>query len=369
MTKQYQIAKPYIDSIDIQNVVSVLKSGNLSLGPLHKKFEQLFSRKLNSKYAISVANGTCGLHLAVKSIGLKTGDEVITSPFSFIASANCLLYENVKPVFVDIEEQTLNINPHKIERAINNRTKAILVVHIFGQPANMESIMKIARKYKLKVIEDACESLGSKYNNRLSGTFGDVGVFAFYPNKQMTTGEGGMIVTNHTNIAKLCKSLRNQGREDQNKWLIHKYLGYNYRLSELHAALGITQLEKLDWMNSKKEEIVKYYNLYLSEIKGILLPQIGINRTHTWFVYTIRILNNKRDYIMKKLTNFGIQTRPYLPPIHLQPFIKKMYHFNKGDFPISEKVSSQTLALPLYIGLKKKDIHYITKRLKELLYE
>lgn len=365
----YQVAKPYIDKNDIQSVVSVLNSGNLSLGPQHKKFEMFFAQKLGINYAVSVANGSCGLHLAIKSLGIKEGDEVITTPFSFISSTNCILYERAKPVFVDIEKDTFNIDPSKIESAITKRTKAILVVHIFGQSADMNKITKIAQKYNLKIIEDACESLGSTFNNKNTGTFGDVAVFAFYPNKQMTTGEGGMIITNNNKIYDLCKSLRNQGRDDNNRWLVHKYLGYNYRLSELHAALGISQLKKIDWMIKKRSEIAKLYTSYLFSEKGLILPKIIKNRKHSWFVYVVRIINKKRDMIMNKLEDVGIQTRPYLPSIHLQPFIRKMFNFNKGDFPNSEMISSQTLALPFYIGLTESDIKYITNHLVRAIHE
>ncbi|MCL5072090.1 MAG: DegT/DnrJ/EryC1/StrS family aminotransferase [Actinobacteria bacterium] len=365
--KNIPIAKPYIDKSDIDLVVKVLKSGYLSLGPRHIEFEKMFSSIIDSKYAISVANGTCGLHLAVKAIGIKEGDEVITTPFSFVSSANCLLYEKAKPVFVDIDETTYNLNADSIEKAITKKTKAILVVHIFGQSADMEKIMKIAKAYKLKVIEDACESLGSFYNKKKTGTFGDVGVFAFYPNKQMTTAEGGMMVTNDQKIYMLCKSLRNQGREDNNKWLQHKYLGYNYRLSELHSALGITQLKKINFLLSERIKIAGYYNKYLQGNKNIILPEIGVNRNHTWFLYVVRIMNNNRNSAISKLEHVGIQTRAYLPSIHLQPFIKKMFGYKKGDFPVSEEISSQTLALPLYIGLKENDVEYISKKLKKAI--
>ncbi len=363
----YPVAKPFIDSKDIEGVVKVLKSGNLSLGLEHIRFEQAFAKTIKTKYAVSVANGTCGLHLAVKAMDLKDGDEVITTPFSFVASSNCLLYENVKPVFVDIEEETFNIDSKKIERAITKKTKGILVVHIFGQSAQMDEIIRIADKYKLKIIEDSCESLGAAFKGKSTGTMGNIGVFAFYPNKQMTTGEGGMIVTDNHDIYNLCKSLRNQGRMVNDKWLKHNYLGYNYRLTEMQAILGISQLKKLNWMIDQKRKIVELYNQHLSNTEGVILPKIGNNRTHSWFVYVIRIKKN-RNIVIEKLIKEGIQTRPYMPTIHLQPFMKKRFSFQNGDFPIAEKVSSQTLALPLYIGLGKKDIIYITQNIKKAIY-
>lgn len=357
------IAKPYIDKDDRQGVSNVLKSGMLSLGPKHKEFENNIKKYTKSKYARAVSSGTAGLHLAVKSLGLKKDDEVITSPFSFISSSNCLLYEKIKPVFTDIEEATFNIDALKIEKAITKQTKAILPVHIFGQSCEMDKIIKIAKKYNLSVIEDACESLGSKYMGKMTGTMGNVSVFAFYPNKQMTTGEGGMIVTNDKKICDLCSSMRNLGRNLKGDWLIHERLGYNYRMDEMSASLGITQLKKLDWMINEKRKIANWYTKMLANFSWIITPKVGKNCTHSWFVYVIRITNNKRNYIMKKLASCGIQTKPYLPVIHLQPFMKKMFDYKKHDFPIAEKISSQTLALPLYMGLKENDVKYICEKI------
>ncbi|MFA6569610.1 MAG: DegT/DnrJ/EryC1/StrS family aminotransferase [Bacteroidota bacterium] len=361
------VARPFLDDRDKKGVMEVLESGQLSLGSKYIEFEKKISQYVGCKYACAVSNGTCGLHLAVRAVGLKEGDEVITSPFSFISSSNCLIYEKVKPVFVDIENATCNIDHERIEKAITAKTRAILVVHIFGQPANMSEILKIAKKHKLRIIEDACESLGSRYKNKMSGTFGDIGVYAFYPNKQMTTGEGGMIVTNSKNIVRLCSSMRNQGRDEEGNWLLHERLGYNYRMDEMSASLGITQLRKIDWMINQKRRIAAIYEKELSGIGSIITPKIGLNRTHSWFVYVIRIVNGKRDEVMKKLLKKNIQTKPYLPVIHLQPFMKKLFGFNNGDFPCAEKISSQTLALPLFIGLRKDDIRYICSEIKKIL--
>lgn len=369
------IAKPYINKDDIDGILGVLKSGYLSLGPVYKKFEQDMAIYTGAKYACAISSGTAGLHLAVKALNIKEGDEVITTPFSFIASSNCILYEKAKPVFVDIEEGTLNIDPTKIEKAITKKTKALLIVHIFGQSADMNPIMQIARKYNLKVIEDSCESLGATYRNKMTGTFGDVGIYSFYPNKQMTTGEGAILVTNSKIILELVDGLRNQGRGLQKSskdkdwnWLTSERMGYNYRMDEMSASLGVTQLKKLDWMINERRKIIKIYNqllaVYAPKIKT---PQVGVYRTHTWFVYVIRVMNGKRNYVMQSLLNDGIQVRPYLPSIHMQPFMKKIFKYKKGDFPISEKVSSEALALPLFIGLKKSDIQYICKKIGEYL--
>ena len=240
--KHYPTAKPYITSEDKKAVLSILNTDYLSMGPKVDEFERKFARKVGTKYACAVSNGTAGLHLLMLACGIGRGDEVITSPFSFVASANSILYVNAKPVFVDIDPLTYNIDPTKIEAKITKKTKAILVVHIFGQPCDMDPILRLAKKYKLQIIEDACESICATYKNKKVGTFGQAGVFAFYPNKQMTTGEGGMIVTNNKKIYEISDRLRNQGRAENDQWLEHKYLGYNYRLNEMSAALGISQL-------------------------------------------------------------------------------------------------------------------------------
>lgn len=367
MNKKINIAYPYIDEDDRQAVLNVLTSNVLSLGPKNIEFEEDIAGYVGTKFACAVANGTCGLHLAVIALGLKEGDEVITTPFSFISSSNCLLYERVKPIFVDIEEQTYNIDPEKIDKAITTKTKAIIVVHIFGQTANMDKIMKIVKKHKLKVIEDACESLGAKFKNKMTGTFGNLGVFAFYPNKQITTGEGGIIVGNSKEEIDLCRSLRNQGRNQKNDWLVHERLGYNYRMDEMNAALGVSQLKKIDRFIEKRREIVGWYGDFLQENKGLILPQIGENRTHSWFVFVVRVVNGKRNFLMNKLAEIGIQTKPYLPVIHLQPFMKKMFSYKSGDFPVAENVASQTLALPIYVGLAKNAVKYICQKINNIL--
>lgn len=365
--KKIQIAKPYIDQDDINGVVEVLKSGKLSLGPRYKEFEQNLAKYVGVIYACAVSSGTAALHLGVKALGLNKGDEVITSPLSFVSSSNVLLYEGIKPVFVDIEQKTFNIDPSKIERAITRKTKAILPIHIFGQSAEMDEIMRISKKYNLKILEDACESLGSTYQGKMVGTTGEIGTYAFYPNKQMTTGEGGMIVTNSKDIYDLCDSLRNQGRGKNGDWLIHERLGYNYRMDEMSASLGITQLKKIDWMIEQKRKIASWYNTALGNIEEVETPKVGDNRLHSYFVYVIRVKNGQRNKLMSELGKNGIQTKPYLPMIHLQPFMRKMFGYKLGDFPIAERVSEETLALPLYIRLTIKDIEYIAGKIRGIL--
>lgn len=367
---KYPIARPYITSKEKKLVLEVLNSDSLSIGPKYQEFEAKFAKKIGTKYACAVSSGTAGLHLAMIAAGIKEGDEVITSPFSFIASANVCLYVGAKPVFVDIDPITYNMDPKKIEAKINKKTKAILVVHIFGQSSDMGPIMKIAQKYKLKIIEDACESILATHKGKKVGTFGESAVFAFYPNKQMTTGEGGMIVTNNKKIYELCCSLRNQGRSPNMQWLDHKYLGYNYRMDEMSAALGIAQLEKLDFMVEQRQKICLSYSKYFNKHPNLVqIPETIKGNIHTWFVYVLRIKNAKikRDDIMKGLYNIGIATKPYLPSIHLFDFYRKKFKYRLGDFPISEAVSRSAIALPLYIGLKAQDIKYISDKVVDII--
>lgn len=364
--KYYPIAKPYLTVKDKKGVLAVLNTNYLSIGPKIREFEIKFARKIGVKYACAVSSGTAGLHLALIAAGLGAGDEIITTPFSFVASANSILYVGAKPVFVDIDPLTYNIDPAKIKEKITKRTRAILVVHIFGQPCEMNQIMKLAKKYKLQIIEDACESIAASYKGRLAGTFGRAGVFAFYPNKQMTTGEGGMIVTNNQKIYEICQSLKNQGRAKNDQWLKHKYLGYNYRLDEMSCALGISQLAKLDFMIKERRKIAGWYNKFLAPSGDLIqAPATAPDNTHTWFVYVVKIKDIKinRNLLIKKLKNIGISAKTYLPSIHLFDFYKKLFGYKKGDFPISEETSDYSLALPLFLGLTERDCRYIVSKL------
>ncbi|MBC8500895.1 MAG: DegT/DnrJ/EryC1/StrS family aminotransferase [Nanoarchaeota archaeon] len=351
------LAKPYIDKKDIKEVERVLKSGRLSLGPKINEFERFFAKIIGTKYAVAVNSGTSGLHLCVRSLGIKEGDEVITSPFSFVASANCMLFEKAKPIFADVDEDTFNLNPNLIEDKITSRTKAILPVHVFGQSCDMSKIINIAKKHNLKVIEDACESLNSTYKNKKVGTFGDAAVFAFYPNKQITTGEGGMIVTNNKKTAEACRSMRNQGRGESMQWLTHEQLGYNYRITDMQAALGISQLKKIDFLINQRRKVVAMYMNELSEIPQVKSPVVDKFNTHTWFVFPIQVSEKDRDRLIEHLLKEGIQSKAYFyPPIHLQPFYKKSFGYRKGDFPVAEKISKTTLILPMFVGMTRKEV-------------
>lgn len=368
--KQYPVAKPYITRREHQYVDEVLRSGHLSLGPKYLAFEKKFARHVGTRYACAVSSGTTGLHLALLAAGVKPDDEVITSPFSFIASANAIVYTGATPVFCDIEPVTYNLDPTKLERLITKKTKVILMVHIFGQSADIGPIMHLARKYRLTVIEDACESVDATYHGQKTGTFGQSAVFAFYPNKQMTTGEGGMIVTNNKRVYDLCCSLRNQGRGASMDWLDHQYIGYNYRLDEMSAAVGLAQLEKLDWMIGQRRKIAAAYGRYLKPYgRYVILPQTAEGRTHTWFVYVVRLAQRRvsRPRVIEVLRRHGIQTKVYLPSIHLFDVYRRRYHFRRGQYPVSESVSASALALPIYIGLRPTDIKFICRTLITIL--
>lgn len=368
--KHYPVAKPYIGSQEEKAVRQVLRSGILSIGPEVADFERKFAKRIGARFACAVSSGTAGLHLALVAAGIQKGDEVITSPFSFVASANAILYVGAKPVFVDINSKSFNIDPAQIEARITSRTKAILVVHIFGQAADMKKILALARKHRLKIIEDACESLDAEYYGRKVGTFGESAVFAFYPNKQITTGEGGMIVTNDKKVYQLCRSLRNQGRSDNLKWLDHKILGYNYRLNELSAALGQCQLDKIDFILSQRRRLAAWYTKYLTQhSEFIAVPEVMASNSHSWFVYVVRLKHPKvkRDAVITDLEKVGISAKAYLPSIHLFSFYRKSFKYKQGDFPVAEMISDSSLALPFYIGLKENDIKRITATLSSIV--
>lgn len=358
-----RLSKPFIGEEEIQAVLEVLQSGTLSLGPKLAQFKDDFAKYTGTKHAIAVNSGTSGLHLIVKALGIKAGDEVITTPFSFVASANCILFEGATPVFVDIDEVTYNIDPKKIEAAITPRTKAIIPVHVFGQPCDMDAIMAIAKKHNLKVIEDSCEAIGATYKGKKAGTFGDAAVFAFYPNKQITTGEGGMIVTDNDEIAAHAKSSKNQGR-DSMAWLGHSRIGYNYRLDEMSCALGIEQLKKIDNILAMRKAVANKYIKLLSSHKDITLPRVSKDVEESWFVFVIQLAPGiNRQGVIDYLKEHEIASNIYFPPIHLQEFYKKDHGFKEGDFPITEAISKRTLALPFFSELSDVEIEYVCKHL------
>jgi len=362
------LAQPDIGEEEIRLVNEVLRSGWLSMGPKVGEFEEKFANYIDTKHAIAVNSGTSGLHLCMNAIGIKKGEEVITSPFSFISSSNCIMFEGGKPMFVDIDPDTLNLDAQRIEAAITKNTKAILPVHVFGQPCEMDAIMDIAEDHDLAVVEDACEAIGAKYNGQKAGTFGDASVFAFYPNKQMTTGEGAMIVTDDDNIAKLCRSLRNQGRSEDEEWLNHVRLGYNYRLDEMSCALGIGQLSRIDELLDKRAMVAEEYTKHLGGVDGITTQYLYPKVKMSWFVYVVQVSEDiNRNKVMEYLKEHGVSCRPYFTPIHLQPFYREMFRHKEGDFPVCEKACNSTIALPFYGNMDKETIGQVCSVLKDSL--
>ncbi len=362
------LSRPDVDEQDIQSVVEVLKTPYLSIGPKLVEFESKIANYVGRKFAVGVNSGTSALHLIIRSLGIGGGDEVITTPFSFVASANCILFEGARPVFVDIEEETLNINPELIGQAINKNTKGILSVDVFGHPCDWDAILDIAQKRGLYVVEDSCEALGAKYKERKCGSFGVASAFGFYPNKQITTGEGGMIVTDDEVLANLCRSMRNQGRGEDMSWLNHDRLGYNYRLDEMSAALGLSQLGKFEQILEKRSQVADQYLNRLKEIDEVNVQFIRKNSVMSWFVFVIRLKEGiNRDRVIEYLKENGIASKPYFPPIHLQPFYIKQFGYKMGDFPITERIASQCLALPFYNALSNNQIDIIIDVLKKAI--
>jgi perosamine synthetase len=365
------LARPDITEREIDAIVSVLRTPYLSLGPKLGEFEKKLAEYAGVKYAVVVNSGTSALHLIVKALNIGEGDEVITTPFSFVASANCILFERARPVFVDIDPKTLNIDTDLIEQRISEKTKAVLAVDVFGHPAEWDRLRAIAEKFNLRLIEDAAEALGAEYKGGKAGSFGDAAVFAFYPNKQITTGEGGVILTDDQDRAELCRSLRNQGRSNGGEWLEHERLGYNYRLSDINCALGIAQLERVDELLNKRERVARLYNERLQECDNIIIPFVSPEIKKSWFVYVIKLhekFNEKdRDKILRGLRSRGIECSNYFSPIHLQPFYEMMFGYRKGDFSVTEQVATRTIALPFYSNMGEKEVDYVCHNLKTLV--
>jgi len=383
------MSSPDITEAEIAAVHQVLQTNQLSIGPQIVAFEQAMARYIGTPHAVGVNSGTSGLHLCCIATGARDGDLVITTPFSFIASANSILYERAIPIFVDVDPVTGNIDPNLVAEAVTDlmrggaaatrwlprhhgsigTLKAIMPVHAFGQPADMDPINAVAAEYGLWVIEDACEAIGATYKGRKAGTLGDAAVFAFYPNKQMTTGEGGMIVTHHDDWAALFRSLRNQGRDVFDAWLNHTRLGYNYRLDELSAALGVTQLQRIEELIARRAQVAAWYHEQLADLELIERPQLRPYTTHmSWFVYVVRILPPAdRNKVMQRLATAGIPSRPYFTPIHLQPFYRERFGYERGDFPVTEQLGDRSLALPFSSVMREEQVAEVVHHLRAAL--
>ena len=383
------MSSPDINDDDRKAVMDVINTPVLSLGPKVIEFEKAVASYVGIRHAIAVNSGTAGLHIAARAVGLQPGDRVITTPFSFVASTNALLFENIVPVFVDIDPVTGNIDPNLVSQAMDDlqgsatasakwlprvnagqgQVKAILPVDVFGQPADYTPILSIAEKHHAIVIEDSCEALGAEYKGKKAGLFGDCGVFAFYPNKQITTGEGGIVVTNDDKAADYMRALRNQGRAPGDTWLSHTYLGYNYRLDELSAALGCSQISRVDSLIAQRQKVADWYLEHLIGCPTIELPTISGSTTRmSWFVFVIRLSpKTNRQALAERLEKRGVPIRPYFLPIHLQPYMVEKFGYRKGDFPVTEDLGDRGVALPFSGVMTEEQVRYVCTTLKEEL--
>lgn len=363
------LSRPSIGQDDIASVLAVLGTPVLSMGPAVRRFEQAVAEYVGTAEAIAVNSGTSGLHICLAAEGIGPGDEVITTPFSFVASANCALYQGARPVFADIDPLTLNLDPSRVEAAVTGRTRAIVSVDVFGQPGPTEALRSIAARHGLILIEDACEAIGAERNGRQVGTGVRSAVFAFYPNKAITTGEGGVIVTDDRELAAVMRSLANQGRDDTGTWMNHVRLGFNYRLDEMSAALGVSQMAKLDRILDQRARVAGWYTRQLRQVEGIRLPHIAPETTRmSWFVYVIQLdARVDRTALMTQLEEDGIPARHYFVPIHLQPLYRKRFGHGPGDFPIAERVARSTLALPFFTEMTEDQVDLVCDRLIDRL--
>jgi dTDP-4-amino-4,6-dideoxygalactose transaminase len=355
--------KPYLTPDDIDSVTKCLQEQRLSQGKYVETFEKEFAKYVGTKHAIATSNGTTALHTALAAMNVKEGDEVIVPSFSFIATANCVLYQRAKPVFVDIEPKTFNIDPEKIEPKITKRTKAIIPVDYAGQPYDMEAINKIAHDHGLVVLEDAAEAHGSKYKSKMAGNLGDAGGFSFYPNKNITTGEGGIVTTNNDEIARKARLIRTHGQDSRYH---HIMLGYNYRMTDIQASLGCSQIHRLNSVVEMKTKLAAYYDDQITKLcRDITVPFVKNDRTHTYMFYSVCFPSQKRrDRAQIMLEKNGIETRIAFPPIHLQPLYRELFGFTEGYLPITEDIATRTLSLPIYPMMKKTEQDYVVSILK-----
>ena len=365
------LSAPDITEADIEAVVSVLRTPRLSIGPRMAEFEEAVAEVAGVPYGVAISSGTAGLHLCLCALGVGEGDEVILPSFTFIAAGNAVLYQRATPVFVDIDRITLNMDPGRLEERITPRTRAIIVVHTFGHPADLDPIMDVARRHGLPVIEDACEAIGAQYRGRNVGGIGDFGVFGFYPNKPITTGEGGMVVTRDSRLAETMRALRNQGRRAGDGWLEHSLLGYNYRLSEINCALGVAQMKRLGAILETREAVAMRYANEFQAIPEVIVPPLKIEGGRLcWFVSVVRLAARftraDRDSICDQLTARGIGCGRYFAPLHLQPLFAQ-YANSLDDLAVTEQVADRTLALPFFNNLTDEQISEVCRSLREAI--
>jgi perosamine synthetase len=363
-----KLSAPWIDERDEELVLEVLRSGWLSLGPTGPRFESMLADAVGAPWCAAVSSGTAGLHLCMRLAEVGRGDEVITSPYSFVASANCAIYEGATPVFADIDPRTFNLDPAAVEAAITPRTKAVVAVDIFGYPAEYDALVPLCERHGIALIEDACEALGAQYKGKPLGSHGQPAVWAFYPNKQMTTGEGGAVTVHDERAYELLVSLRNQGRMETSSWLQHGRLGYNYRLDDISAALGIGQLEKLERILEERGRVAAAYGELLADVDVETPWPDDADHVRSWFVYVVKLpAGVDRSAVMRQLSDQGIATAPYLPSIHLQSYMRERYGFAEGMLPVSEDCSARTMALPFHARLDRADQERVVDALRTAL--
>ena len=357
------LAKPVIGDRERELVDEVLRSGQLSLGPMVDRFERAWADRIGVGHAVAVSSGTAGLHLCLHALGIGPGDEVITSSFSFVASANAIVFTGATPVFAEVDPLTFNMDPAAVAAAITPRTKAILIVDIFGYPAEVPALVDIAERHGLARVEDACQSIDASHDGRKLGTFGHPAVYGFYANKQLTTAEGGVILTDDAQLAGVLQSLRNQGRSDDGAWLVHSRLGFNYRLSDVHSAIGVAQLERLTDMLDARARVAGWYQERVRAIEGVT-PMYEGPQQRSWFVYAPRLDPDLvRDDIIGDLEARGISAKPYLPCIHLQPYYQDAHGHGPGEFPVTEAISASTVALPFFPAMTEDQVDRVCTEL------
>lgn len=359
MKYKVPLADPYITEEDVKAVAGAVREKRLSQGKYVEEFEKRFANYIGVKYAIAVCNGTAALHVALAAVGVAAGDEVIVPSFSFVATSNCVLYQQAKPVFADIDPLTYNVSPKEVEKKITKRTKLIIPVHYAGQPADMGPICDIAEKYGVRVVEDAAEAHGALYNGRKAGSLGDMACFSFYPNKNMTTGEGGMIATDDEELAEKMRMIRSHGQDARYH---HVMLGYNYRMTDFQAALGLVQFSRLERVVEMKVEKASYYDKRIRETfgDGIAVPYVASDRTHVYMFYSVRLKTKvTRDKAVIELENRGVETRVSFPCIHLQPLYKELFDYRSGLLPVTESVSDTILCLPMYPHISQEEQEYV----------
>jgi perosamine synthetase len=360
------LARPVLGDAEERAVIDVLRSGQLSLGPRVPAFERAFAARLGVAHACAVSSGTAGLHLALRAAGVRDGDEVVTSPLSFVASANAVVFERARPVFADIDPRTLNLDPAAAAAAVTDRTTAVLPVHIFGYPADVPAFERLG----LPIVEDACEALGAVHADGVAvGARGHPAVFGFYANKQLTTGEGGMVTTADATVKARVDSERNQGRAPDMDWLDHDRLGFNYRLSDIACALGLAQLERLDDLLADRARAAAAYRAALAGIEGLELPcEDAGGESRGWFVFVVQLpRGTDRDAVIRALRERGVQSKPYLPAIHLMTYYRESFGHREGEFPVCEDVAARSVALPFFPGLDERQVERVAGALREAL--